>query len=317
MDIKIPAIEQLLKIVASGIGSVAGPLLARWKARSDADVARILAQGDADALVIQAKGQTTALEIITDAQLKATDALANTSTQVRTLAELKDEIELRITFQEEKRQANIQSVVSNAADLIGEKTVGQHDIDHDWVAQFFADVMDVSSVAMQKLWGKILAGEVETPGMTSLRTLSILKQMSQREAMLFERVCKFVIKDFILQDKTLTESIPEFPALAEIFLLIHYELMQTSFGLAKVFEDQDKIQLLDKDTIYHLNKEDGCKGTLEIPAHILSKSGIELYRVIEVQKSAEYLAVFKSFLKNHASGGWTLSQSNARNVAQN
>ena len=44
-------------------------------------------------------------------------------------------------------------------------------------------------VPMQQLWGRIFAIEVATPGRFSIRALSTLKEMTQREAMLFQRVC--------------------------------------------------------------------------------------------------------------------------------
>ena len=42
---------------------------------------------------------------------------------------------------------------------------------------------------MQTLWAKILAGEVTNPGSTSIRTLSILKNLNQDIAGLFARFC--------------------------------------------------------------------------------------------------------------------------------
>ena len=55
---------------------------------------------------------------------------------------------------------------------------------------------------MRKLWAKVLSGEVESPGKTSLRTLEALRNLTSREARLFQEVCKFVIWDLIpMSDK--------------------------------------------------------------------------------------------------------------------
>ena len=309
MDINIPALEQLLKMVSSGIGSVAGPLLAPWKARVGAKVARIEAQGQAEALLIQTDSHTKAMELITKAELNAKKILDDVPLQIQSKFELQKEIQSRIKFQEEKRQANIRSIVNIAAEELGDKSVKPCEVDHDWTARFFADAMDVSSIELQKLWGKILAGEVEAAGMTSIKTLSILKQMSQREAKLFERECKFVIADFILQDEIYTEDIPEFPTYDEIFTLAHYDLVQTEFELAKIFKEPNDFKMNDKDVIYELNKEEGPIHELAIPAHTLSESGVELYRVIDVQKSTQYITVLKSYLGSKERGQWNLTNS--------
>ena len=64
-----------------------------------------------------------------------------------------------------------------------------HEPDHDWTARFFNDVQDVSTKETQRLYAKILAGEVEKPGSTSTKTLGILKDLDRPTAMLFVIVC--------------------------------------------------------------------------------------------------------------------------------
>lgn len=77
-------------------------------------------------------------------------------------------------FQEQKRHLNIESVVGQTAFERRGKEVSDHEPDHDWNARFFSELQDVSSQDIQLLWSKVLAGEVERPGSTSVRTLSIL-----------------------------------------------------------------------------------------------------------------------------------------------
>ena len=107
----------------------------------------------------------------------------------------------RLQYQEQKRQINIKSVVGQTAELLGDKSVADIEPDHDWTARFFNDVQDVSSEEMQSLWAKILAGEVERPGSTSIRALGILKNLDKSTARLFERFCSacvFLIPDGII-----------------------------------------------------------------------------------------------------------------------
>ena len=178
VTLKIPALEQLLNLTASGIGSVAGPMLARWKAQRLGKARQIAATADAAVLRIQA-----------EAQSKAREALMPSGAQVTGELDIGTAIEQRIQFQEEKRQANIVSVVAKAASQHEGREVEPSEPDHDWTARFFNEVQDVSSEEMQSLWARVLAGEVERKGSTSIRTLQVLKNLDQVTARLFRKMC--------------------------------------------------------------------------------------------------------------------------------
>ena len=109
----------------------------------------------------------------------------------------RDDIIQSIEFQGRKRLANTRSIIEDAADELGGKEVPDHEPNHDWTARFFNDIQDVSSEKFQLLWAKVLAGEVERPGSTSIRTLSILKNIGQATADLFRKFCSacVVLKD--------------------------------------------------------------------------------------------------------------------------
>ena len=62
-------------------------------------------------------------------------------------------------------------------------------IDDDWVG-FFKDKVDVLETEEARvLFGKVLAGEVKQPGSFSKKALSILAEMNQSTAALFETLC--------------------------------------------------------------------------------------------------------------------------------
>ena len=286
MDIKleIPAVEQLLKMTASGIGAVGGPMLARWKARAEADALHIEAQGKADAL-----------HLIAEAQAKAQQSFSGSPSSTRGEIDVRGEIEARLSFQEEKRQANTESVVRQAAEELGEKRVQAHDVEHDFTARFFADVQDVSSEKMQQIWAKILAGEIGAPGSTSMQTLSILKNMSQRDAELFERVASFIINDFVLKDDR-TETISGFPTYSDFMKLSHHNLVHLGTGLHKLFKGSSEYHVQDRDIVYRMTKSDPGTYEVTIPCHSLTPSGQELYAFIKCSKNEDYLGVLAAFL---------------------
>jgi hypothetical protein len=189
----VTGVTKLADYAASGIGSVAGPMLAAWKARREANAKLIVARGEVEAQRILAEGQAQTMQIIAHAQADARATLVSPDATVQGQLEFGAAVNQRIQFQEEKRQSNIVAVIGQAAQELGDREVQDHEVDHDWTARFFSDVQDVSSEELQLLWAKVLAAEVERPGSTSTKTLSILKDMSKRIAHVFSWFCNLCV----------------------------------------------------------------------------------------------------------------------------
>ena len=187
VTLTVPGFEKLVDVTASGIGAVAGPMLARWTARQHAA-----------AKLIEARSQADSLQLIAQAQADARRALTAPAAARGTVEITQEQIVQRLEFQEEKRQLNIASVVRQAAEELGDEEVDPGEPDHDWTARFFEYVQDVSEEDVWRIWARILAGEVRAPGRVSLRTLSILRNMSRLEAELFSEAMRYVIDDFIV-----------------------------------------------------------------------------------------------------------------------
>ena len=186
INVSVRAIEKLVDYTAiHGIGSTASFFFSRMVARHDAEVRAITAEGEAEAQRILTEGRATSMQIIAAAQVEARSKLISPQAALQGEVTIGELIEQRVQFQEEKRQANIGSVVAQAAHELGDREVQDHEVDHDWTARFFNDVQDVSSEEMQQLWAKVLAGEVERPGSTSVKTLGILKNLDKSTASLF------------------------------------------------------------------------------------------------------------------------------------
>ena len=82
-------------------------------------------------------------------------------------------------------------------ELDGLLDIPDHDPNPAWTSRWINYAQDISSEELQKLWGKILAGEIKSPGQTSLRTLSILRDMTQKDAQDFFNLMQFRIDNFI------------------------------------------------------------------------------------------------------------------------
>lgn len=87
----------------------------------------------------------------------------------------------RAQMKMERQQFNLERVLLLAQEFCTDQIIAQ-EVDPDWFHQFSELVQDISTHSMQKLWAKILAGEIMAPGSFSLKTLLLLRQMSFKDA---------------------------------------------------------------------------------------------------------------------------------------
>ena len=67
-----------------------------------------------------------------------------------------------------------------------------HKLKDDWLVYFSDRCRLVSDQEMQGLWSRVLAGEANSPGAFSKRTLNFLPNLEKAEAESFTRLCGFV-----------------------------------------------------------------------------------------------------------------------------
>ena len=292
VNLKVPALEKLVDYTASGIGAVAGPMLAPWKARKERE-----------ARLIEARAHADSLKLIADARAEARRSLATLPQAGRGVVEIdRDGIRQRIEFQEGKRQANITSVVRGAAADLGDKEVPDHEPDPDWTARFFEGVQDVSSEDMRKIWAKILSGEVEEPGRTSLRTLSILKDMSQRDADAFAALMEYRISEFIfegwIEPSIANELDSSFKFLLHTGLVYPIHPRVVSMRDLVLGNDGEYVE----EYCGHILRVEGPPGASIDPGNlslnVLTPSGEELARICGNEPNFDYLSRFARFLES-------------------
>ncbi len=68
-------------------------------------------------------------------------------------------------------------------------TVSEEPVSGDWMFQFFENCQDVTEAEMQRLWARILAGEVAQPKTFSRRTIELLKTFDSGDAKAFTDYC--------------------------------------------------------------------------------------------------------------------------------
>ena len=193
VTVKVPGLKKLADAASSGLGAVVGSWLAPWIAHQQGEARRVEAIAEADSMRIIAQAQAETQQVLAAPDHGPVEITPGQITQ-------------RLDYQELKRQRNLKSVVEQAAEDLANEEVPDHGTDHDWMARYFEYVQDVSEEDVRRLWSRILAGEVRSPGSVSLRTLSILRDMSYREAQLFAEAMRYRIDDYLFRDLCLRTS---------------------------------------------------------------------------------------------------------------
>lgn len=158
-----PAITAFLEKMSTATGILVKP----WQTRRDA-------QADADATIIKAKGDAESSIIKAEAEQK--------------IKTLEGRAELRIAAEQQRSQTNIENIVGDAITNIREDAK-PNQIDDDWLANFFDKSRLFSDKDMQRLWSQVLAGEANSPGSFSRRTVNLLANLDKEDALSFRKIC--------------------------------------------------------------------------------------------------------------------------------
>jgi hypothetical protein len=107
------------------------------------------------------------------------------------ITELQQRAMLRLVAEEAKKQHNIEAITLKALPDVSPESRPE-DVEDDWIANFFDKCRLISDEQMQGLWARILAGEANSPGKFSKRTVNLVGSLDKSDAMLFSQLCGFV-----------------------------------------------------------------------------------------------------------------------------
>lgn len=96
----------------------------------------------------------------------------------------------RFIAEEAKKQDNIETITKKAIPLLSDSSTPQN-MENDWITNFFDKCRIVSDDEMQLLWSKVLAGEANSPGTFSKRTVNSLASLDKTDAQSFTSICGF------------------------------------------------------------------------------------------------------------------------------
>ena len=159
-------VSTFIEKISDAVTGIAKPWQMRRVAQAEAEEIRILAQAEADAALIAAEQEFQ----ITDRHRVAF---------------------FRLIEEEAVKQSIIQNIVLKAIPLIDENNARPEDMDEDWIRNFFDKGRIISDEDVQALLARLLAGEANSPGSFSRKTVNLLADLDKRDAELFQNLCRF------------------------------------------------------------------------------------------------------------------------------
>lgn len=102
----------------------------------------------------------------------------------------------KMTYTEYYKANNFLQIAEKADEYYKDINLNQstEPYDFDWFVNFYETVGNISDEDMQILWAKILAGEISKTASFSLKTIDVLKNLSKKDAELFENICLYSFK---------------------------------------------------------------------------------------------------------------------------
>jgi len=284
MNKALKPIEKLINAVKDGIGAFYEPYRIRALSKACADAMNTLGEAKSKNPNLNVNLNLKDLNISSDEYIEIIQRTGN-----------------RVLYQEVTRQINLETIADDACDEIRNKEIiSDKKVSRDWIIRFFNQAGDITNRDMQKIWGKILAGEVAEPSTFSFRTLDVLHSMSTDEAKLFQKLSNMVFNnEFIIKSDVLNKFGINYN---DILILDDCGLLNSS-GLITVnintlINPNNLMVLHCKNYAIVSGKSDNKKATIEV--YPLTTAGKELHSIIDTSTiDINYLINVKNELNAH------------------
>lgn len=185
---------KLIECVSNGIGKFYEPIHIKRMAKAKKKEIETIGEAITDNIILPTKYENGSILIDSSSAEELIKRTGN-----------------RVLFTEMKKQQNIESIISEAYNqLENESDVTNEPVNQDWLFNFFDNAGNISDENMQKIWSKILVGEIKSPNSYTLRTLNTLKNITSSEAKLYEKLVPFIFYEhenpFLYNDTELFEK---------------------------------------------------------------------------------------------------------------
>lgn len=127
-------------------------------------------------------------------KLEAYNQGASQNTVVPVDQDLKNRTAVRVFTEEIRRQQNLEDVFDKAdEELFNNPDIAGKPVDDDWTHRFVTFAKDVTDTELKSYWGRLLAGEIKTPGSYSFRMMQLMSQLTLSEAKQIRKIFRYVL----------------------------------------------------------------------------------------------------------------------------
>ena len=185
-------------------------------------------------------------------------------------------------------------------------------VEGDWLFRWRDAASKVSSEKLQELWGRVLAGEIKSPGSCSLRTLEFLKNISQEEALKIANMSPFVIDNSFLfrgnkeelESKGITFMFLQY--LQELGIVAGVEAIGINYTVKSHRSDKFESHFVSHDRVLLVTHEDASK-ELKFQVYPLTSLGKQVLRLGSFSAHESY---FRSFGRHICTQGYAVKIAN-------
>ena len=202
------------------------------------------------------------------------------------------------------REFNINNAIIYAEEeLTNDESIPPEDIvNQDWLNQWAEYASLTFEKSLQRLWGKILAGEIKLPGKYSLRTLLFIKHINQKDAEKITRISPLVLGDFIFRDPDNIEKNVPFSVLLDLQELGMIQGVD-AMGLVENIDSKqgDKFEesvVLGEKVLTVTSFGHKRKLRLTLPIYRVTPLGREVFSLIDSKVDEKYILEVCEYIRN-------------------
>jgi len=249
-----------------------------------------------------------------DAEKKAEDIkngkiaiLDNKELSFRNIDEIDTHIESSRKVENIKKEVNVSNAILYAEkELENDVTEpSKEEIDEDWLYKWKNNASEVSKEELQRMWGRLLVGELKSPGKYSLRTMDFLKHLSQEEALLLENVGQFIIRNSIIYEEEEKSILNQYNLpfqklleLQELGILSGVDSLGLSVGYSSLTKDSYQRTLPSHDKALLISHKD-CNKKISLTVIRITKLGEQIFDLGVYAANEEYLySIGKRLIQN-------------------
>ena len=200
--------------------------------------------------------------------------------------ELKKRTKNRVFATEVRNQQNLESIAKRSIPLLNIKAKPE-EMDDDWIVNMLDKSKIFADEPMQELFARILAGEANSPGSFSKKSVNLLAEIEKKDAICFKSLCRF---NWNFGDRTVplvfdpnheiyNNNGVDFETLKHLDSLGLMQHSVTEFKLVKALTGMKRVSY--QGSILVLEAPDHRAYDLRLGYVMLTATGLELCRLFE------------------------------------